>query len=125
MKNIDKHHLLFGRRRWATESNAHKEARQEPAYQVRMDRDWHDVLHRVVDVVPIPSIEVADALVDFGREMAAYDDNSRIAHLLDNMAGFVIGHRSPEQAMEMRFVMGSLAAQQGVMELSRSMRPQL
>jgi len=119
----DKHHMFHGRRAWTNASEYHREARQHPAFQHEgLNVQWHGILHRVVDVVPVPSEQVAQDLLQIGEDTLIYDQRVRTTHQLDIMAGYVKGHRIEESAMGMALVMGSFAAQQGIIELGQSMR---
>lgn len=123
-RETDKHHMLFGRRSWTNESHVHRDARQHPGFMYKgINRQWHDVLHRVVNAVPIPGEQVAYDLLQIGEDTMKIDQSERVDHQLDIMAGYMKGNKVEQRAAEMGLIMGSLAAQQGVISLAESMRP--
>lgn len=118
---MNKHHLLFGRKAWTRESEAHREVRQHPAFMLEMDRGWHGILHRAVDTVELPSQKVAADLYEIGEGIEQWDDMQRVPRALDVMAGYIQGNRIPQHRREMTVIMGSFAAQQGIIDLSQTM----
>ena len=123
MVRKDKHHMIFGRRAWTNKSQTHREVRQHPAFMYNdMDRTWHSVLHKIVGVVPIPDEEVAYDLLQMADATMKLDRSERVDHQLELMSGYIVGHNTPAMAREMSLVMGSFAAQQGIIQLSETNR---
>lgn len=124
--SIERHHMFYTRRHWIATPQA-QAVRNLPAYSIDMPRAWHDRLHQVIAPPQRPVPKVLEAIYDIGFEYTEnkFDDKSRIDRIIDTMAGFAIGTKSPEQSDQMLEVMSSLEAQMGVHGLWKSMRPQI